>query len=182
LEGLLTIVAPSREKREADVRAPRLGGGSSLSRLDYDCDHAAEDQDSIYCSCRHGARGALVGGAQVAGGVDDSRYQEQCSERYGEVIVRLQRENPDGGNEDDQRLERVLVDPEIALEIGIAGSRWRHDAVGLAGATDHYAEYRVLEQCEHGDHFEFVIGSHRRHLPIVVALAYLIRKKVLGRD
>jgi hypothetical protein len=76
------------------------------------------------------------------------------------------------------------MDAEIALEIGIAGGGWRRDSIPSSCASDHHTEYRVLEQRKNRDHFEFVIGSHRRHLHIVVAALaerVTVRMKLLAR-
>src|SRR5258708_3955588 len=60
-----------------ETRSRALRYFDSLKRSDRYRDDATEDQDCVDRCGSECARCTLVGGAQVAGGVDDSRYEEQ---------------------------------------------------------------------------------------------------------
>ena len=58
-------------------------------------------------------------------------------------------EQPQGGKEDDQLFERVLVDAEVPLEHGMAGYGWGLNAVARPCLPDAHAEHDILDQHQH---------------------------------
>src|SRR5438128_4604014 len=117
---------PSRRRFSADL---------ALERAQHPADAADQQHQAANPADRKaGAPRRWI--AIVAPGVEDARQNPQEADPTAPYRRHEIAEQPERGQEDDELLEGVLVDPEDALEGGVAGRRRRIDLVAAAGARD----------------------------------------------